>query len=154
MLERLAALGELDNTWIFYTSDHGIAIGRHGLQGKQNLYEHTWRVPFIVKGPGIKPAMAARIFQRFYREENARRRAKGGTGLGLAIVRKIAEEHGARVELANLSAEDGTVRGAQVSVLFTKLAKNDDNCGIHTTLGAADAAKGSPAGLPDARSGN
>jgi arylsulfatase A-like enzyme len=48
-------MGELDNTYIFYTADHGIAIGRHGLQGKQNLYEHTWRVPFIVKGPGIKP---------------------------------------------------------------------------------------------------
>jgi arylsulfatase A-like enzyme len=31
-----------------------MAIGRHGLQGKQNLYEHTWRVPFIAKGPGIK----------------------------------------------------------------------------------------------------
>jgi arylsulfatase A-like enzyme len=47
-------MGELDNTYIVYTSDHGIAIGRHGLMGKQNLYEHTWRVPFIVKGPGIK----------------------------------------------------------------------------------------------------
>lgn len=55
VLEKLKAMGELDNTYIFYTSDHGIAIGRHGLQGKQNLYEHTWRVPFIVKGPGIKP---------------------------------------------------------------------------------------------------
>jgi arylsulfatase A-like enzyme len=32
-----------------------MAIGRHGLQGKQNLYQHTWRVPFIVKGPGIQP---------------------------------------------------------------------------------------------------
>jgi arylsulfatase A-like enzyme len=48
-------MGELANTWIFYTSDHGIAIGRHGLQGKQNLYQHTWRVPFIAKGPGIAP---------------------------------------------------------------------------------------------------
>lgn len=55
VLDKLAAMGELDNTYIFYTADHGIAIGRHGLQGKQNLYEHTWRVPFIVKGPGIKP---------------------------------------------------------------------------------------------------
>lgn len=55
VLMKLEAMGELDNTYIFYTSDHGIAIGRHGLQGKQNLYEHTWRVPFIVKGPGIKP---------------------------------------------------------------------------------------------------
>ncbi|MFV1964252.1 MAG: sulfatase-like hydrolase/transferase [Pirellulaceae bacterium] len=57
VLEQLKAMGELNNTYIFYTSDHGIAIGRHGLQGKQNLYEHTWRVPFIVKGPGIEPGM-------------------------------------------------------------------------------------------------
>ncbi|MBM3858565.1 MAG: sulfatase [Verrucomicrobia bacterium] len=55
VLDRLKAMGELDNTWIFYTADHGMAIGRHGLQGKQNLYQHTWRVPFIVKGPGVKP---------------------------------------------------------------------------------------------------
>jgi len=55
VLDKLEAMGELDNTYVFYTADHGIAIGRHGLQGKQNLYEHTWRVPFIVKGPGIRP---------------------------------------------------------------------------------------------------
>lgn len=59
VLEQLEAAGELDNTYIFYTADHGIAIGRHGLQGKQNLYQHTWRVPFIVKGPGIKPGSRA-----------------------------------------------------------------------------------------------
>jgi arylsulfatase A-like enzyme len=53
VLAKLKEMGELDNTYIFYTADHGIAIGRHGLQGKQNLYEHTWRVPFVVKGPGI-----------------------------------------------------------------------------------------------------
>lgn len=54
VLQRLEAMDELDNTYIFYTADHGIAIGRHGLQGKQNLYQHTWRVPFVVKGPGIQ----------------------------------------------------------------------------------------------------
>ena len=53
VLAKLAAMGELDNTYVIYTSDHGMAIGRHGLQGKQNLYQHTWRVPFIVRGPGI-----------------------------------------------------------------------------------------------------
>ncbi len=53
VLERLRAMGELENTYILYTADHGIAIGRHGLMGKQNLYQHTWRVPFIVKGPGL-----------------------------------------------------------------------------------------------------
>jgi len=59
VLEKLEAMGELDNTYIVYTADHGMAIGRHGLQGKQNLYEHTWRVPLIVKGHGIKPGSRA-----------------------------------------------------------------------------------------------
>ncbi len=54
VLDKLEAMGELDNTYIIYTADHGIAIGRHGLAGKQNLYEHTWRVPYIVWGPTIK----------------------------------------------------------------------------------------------------
>lgn len=59
VLEKLAAMGELENTYVFYTADHGIAIGRHGLQGKQSLYEHSWRVPMIVQGPGIKPGSRA-----------------------------------------------------------------------------------------------
>ena len=59
VLDKLEEMGELDNTFVVYTSDHGMAIGRHGLQGKQNLYEHTWRVPMIVKGPGIEPGSRA-----------------------------------------------------------------------------------------------
>ena len=59
VLERLEVMGELENTYILYTSDHGIAIGRHALMGKQNLYEHSWRVPYFVKGPGIKPGSRA-----------------------------------------------------------------------------------------------
>ncbi len=59
VLQKLAAMGELENTYVIYTADHGMAIGRHGLQGKQNLYEHTWRVPLIVKGPGIAPGTRA-----------------------------------------------------------------------------------------------
>ncbi|MCC9655694.1 sulfatase-like hydrolase/transferase [Rhodopirellula halodulae] len=53
VLNRLEEMGELQNTYVVYTSDHGMAIGRHGLQGKQNLYEHTWRVPFVLSGPSI-----------------------------------------------------------------------------------------------------
>jgi arylsulfatase A-like enzyme len=59
VLKQLAAMGELENTYIFYTADHGIAIGRHAFQGKQNLYEHTWRVPFLIKGPGVKAGSRA-----------------------------------------------------------------------------------------------
>ncbi len=60
VLKKLEAMGELDNTYIIYTSDHGIAIGRHGLMGKQNLYDHSLRVPFVVKGPGIKAGTRAK----------------------------------------------------------------------------------------------
>jgi choline-sulfatase len=59
VLKKLEETGEMKNTYIVYVSDHGMAVGRHGLQGKQNLYEHTWRVPCIVKGPGIKAGTRA-----------------------------------------------------------------------------------------------
>ena len=54
VLEALKESGEYENTYIFFTSDHGIAIGKHGLMGKQNLYEHSWKIPFVVSGPEIK----------------------------------------------------------------------------------------------------
>ncbi len=59
LLKQLEDSGELDRTYVIFTSDHGIAVGRHGLAGKQNLYEHTWRVPFLVRGPGVAPGSSA-----------------------------------------------------------------------------------------------
>ncbi len=53
VLEALEATGELDNTYIIYTADHGIAVGKHAYMGKQNLFNHCFRVPFIVSGPGV-----------------------------------------------------------------------------------------------------
>lgn len=50
----LEKLGLLKNTIILFSSDQGIAIGDHGLMGKQNVYEGTLKVPFFIKGPGIK----------------------------------------------------------------------------------------------------
>jgi arylsulfatase A-like enzyme len=52
----LAALkdsGQYDNTLIVFTSDHGLAIGSHGLFGKQNLYDHSMHSPLIMAGPGV-----------------------------------------------------------------------------------------------------
>ncbi len=54
ILDALAASGKADNTWVFFTSDHGLAVGQHGLMGKQNQYDHSVRVPFIVVGPGVE----------------------------------------------------------------------------------------------------
>jgi len=59
VLKKLDEIGELENTYIFFTGDNGIAVGSHGLMGKQNLYEHSWRVPLIVKGQGIDTGVRA-----------------------------------------------------------------------------------------------
>jgi arylsulfatase A-like enzyme len=53
ILDGLDAGGQAANTWIFFTADHGLAVGHHGLFGKQNMYDHSVRVPFIVAGPGV-----------------------------------------------------------------------------------------------------
>jgi len=53
IMEALKASGEMDNTYIFYTADHGLACGNHGLIGKQSLYDHSTRSPLIVIGPDI-----------------------------------------------------------------------------------------------------
>lgn len=45
--------GLLKNTLIVFAGDNGLAMGQHGLLGKQNLYEHSIRVPMIFSGPGI-----------------------------------------------------------------------------------------------------
>lgn len=53
ILAALKKTGKADNTWIFFSADHGLAVGHHGLLGKQNLYDHSVRVPFMVAGPGV-----------------------------------------------------------------------------------------------------
>lgn len=45
--------GLFDNTIIIYAADNGLAIGSHGLLGKQNLYEHSMKVPVLISGPGV-----------------------------------------------------------------------------------------------------
>ena len=53
IIEQLRIDGRLENTYVIYTSDHGLALGSHGLMGKQNMYEHTIRVPLVIAGPGL-----------------------------------------------------------------------------------------------------
>ncbi len=53
ILDALRAAGLEDDTIIVFSSDHGLAIGSHGLFGKQNLYNHSMNAPLIFAGPGI-----------------------------------------------------------------------------------------------------
>lgn len=55
ILEALRATGRDKNTIVVFASDNGLALGSHGLLGKQSLYKHSVRVPLIVRGPGIEP---------------------------------------------------------------------------------------------------
>ena len=56
ILDALKTSGKADNTYIFFSADHGLAVGHHGLMGKQNLYDHSVRVPLMVTGPGVPQA--------------------------------------------------------------------------------------------------
>jgi arylsulfatase A-like enzyme len=67
ILKALDDSGQRDNTIIIFTADHGLAIGSHGLVGKQNMYEHTINVPLIIAGPGI-PAGQRRAAQCHLRD--------------------------------------------------------------------------------------
>ena len=67
ILNALKATGKEDNTWIFFSADHGLACGQHGLMGKQNLYDHSVRVPLIVVGPGV--SSGKRIHQPVYLQD-------------------------------------------------------------------------------------
>ena len=53
LLETLEQEGLTENTIVVYTADHGLAMGSHGLLGKQSLYEHSMESPLIIAGPGI-----------------------------------------------------------------------------------------------------
>lgn len=59
VLACLEERGLRGNTIIVYVSDHGLGLGQHGLMGKQNLYEHSLRVPLIFNGPGVPAGCTA-----------------------------------------------------------------------------------------------
>ena len=53
ILDVLEDTGHADDTYVIYASDHGLAMGSHGLLGKQSVYEHSQKSPLIIAGPDV-----------------------------------------------------------------------------------------------------
>ncbi len=53
VLDALEESGKMNNTYIFFGADHGLAVGHHGLIGKQSLFDHSIRIPMMVTGPDV-----------------------------------------------------------------------------------------------------
>lgn len=66
ILKALEDTGQAGNTIIVFSSDNGLALGSHGLLGKQNVYEHSVKVPLILAGPGIPKGEDRRQFAYIY----------------------------------------------------------------------------------------
>ncbi len=66
LLAALTAAGIRERTLVLFTSDNGLALGSHGLMGKQNQYEHSFNVPLVLAGPGIPAGLrlAAQCYLR------------------------------------------------------------------------------------------
>ncbi len=54
LLNTLETQSQLNNTIVVFCSDNGLAMGAHGLMGKQSMYEHSLKIPLILAGPGIQ----------------------------------------------------------------------------------------------------
>ncbi|WFE42479.1 ATP-binding protein [Micromonospora sp. WMMD998] len=80
------------------------------------------------QGIGIAPSEVDRIFERFYRADQARSRSTGGTGLGLAIVKHITSNHGGRVDVSS------TLGGGSTFTLRLPARPPDD---LEATLASA-----------------
>jgi arylsulfatase A-like enzyme len=53
VLAALETSGRAKDTLIVFAGDNGLAVGKHGLMGKQSLYDHSARVPLVFAGPGV-----------------------------------------------------------------------------------------------------
>jgi len=95
--------------------DNAIKYSRPGGKVEISLVseENTARLSVLDHGIGIPPEVQARIFDRFYRADDARVHAKKGTGLGLSICKWIAEAHHGWIEVQSTDGE-----GSQFTVVL------------------------------------
>jgi two-component system, OmpR family, phosphate regulon sensor histidine kinase PhoR len=88
----------------------------------RGIDDTTVEVRVIDDGPGIPPDAAERVFERFFRLDQARTRELGGTGLGLSIVKHIVQSHSGRVWV-----EPATSRGSEFCFTLPKAPAESDS---------------------------
>ena len=62
ILRTLEETGHADQTLIVFAADNGLALGSHGLLGKQSVFEHSMRTPLIIAGPGVPAGQSSQAF--------------------------------------------------------------------------------------------
>jgi len=101
-MQLMAALRNLLTNAVAYSADNTqITVG-------VNVADELVEITVADQGIGISRTDQERIFERFYRVDQARSRATGGTGLGLAIVKNVCMNHGGEVSVWSVLGEGST----------------------------------------------
>lgn len=91
----------LDNAIRYSPAQSRVSVG-------VSRHDALVRIAVVDQGTGIPVDQRERVFERFYRLDEARSRETGGSGLGLSIVKHIASDHGGRVELWSAEGRGST----------------------------------------------
>jgi two-component system sensor histidine kinase SenX3 len=97
-----SALGNLVENAVKYSGDGG------RVQVRVTSTDRSVDIAVVDRGVGIPANDLDRVFERFYRVDQARSRATGGSGLGLSIVRHVVTQHGGEVVLSSVEGEGST----------------------------------------------
>ena len=106
-------IGNLMSNALTHTPDGSpieVSIGSGTLDPRAPDSAAAVTLDVIDHGPGMSPEQAHRVFERFYRADQARTRATGGSGLGLAIVRALVTAHGGVASVRTAPGRGATFR--------------------------------------------
>jgi choline sulfatase len=129
ILKTLRDNKEMENTILIFASDNGLAVGRHGLLGKQNLYDHSIRVPLVIIAPGLDKGAQKDINCYLYDiyptlcEMTGIKPAPSVTGKSLVPVLNNNKKHRDHIFLAYSSIQRALVKDGWKYIIY-----NVDGC--------------------------
>ena len=122
----VSAVGNLVENAVKYSEPGG------SVQVVTRAVDGVVEIAVIDTGVGIPARDLDRVFERFYRVDQARSRATGGTGLGLSIVRHVATHHGGDVAVTSVEGEGSTF------TLRLPIAADGQDTDVHDDAAGAD----------------